>query len=168
MILSSNVDYLNDKKTRNKVNTMISDYNCGGWALKTFSWYLPYNEDNHFDLAEELYKYGWSKEEVQEEILQNDFEILLKDFSDKLIPIDSIEDAKEGDTVIAYRLYVEFFDENNMVDTDFHFRVRENGSWTEKCGGGIVHPCLFTEEPWNTGGDCIYDSKILYFIFKDD
>lgn len=163
-------DYFNDKKERNMSNTPIDMYNCGGYALKTFNWYLPYGKYNHLDIAEALYEKGMSKEEIQDEILKEDLQTLLSDFNGKLIYISSIEEASPEDTVVAYRLYLKIFEEEDEmcenIDTDFHFRVRINNLWSEKCGEGEVKKCNFTEEPWpNT--DCTYDGPILYFIFKD-
>ena len=36
-------DYLNKEHKRNLANTKISQYNCGGFALGTYSWYRPYH-----------------------------------------------------------------------------------------------------------------------------
>ena len=44
-LLKNSEDYFNEKQTRNEENTEKKDYNCGGYALKTFSWYLPYEYD---------------------------------------------------------------------------------------------------------------------------
>ena len=164
-------DYFNNKKTRNIENTSVEDYNCGGYALKTFNWYLPWGNHTHSELAEDFYQEGLSKEEIQKAILKEDLKTLLTDFKDKLIYISSIEEASPKDTVIAYRLYVKIYDDEDEmcenVDTDFHFRVRINNLWSEKCGSCEIKSCLFTEGPWDVGGDCIYDGPILYFIFND-
>ena len=171
-MISKSRDYLNRQKTRNVKNTCPSDYNCGGYALRTFSWYLPYDDISHSDLAEEMYQNGMSKEEIELEILQHDLEVMKEDFPDKLIYIKSLDEAAPEDTVIAYRLYIKIYDDKDEmcenVDTDFHFRVRSNNIWTEKCGSDPILPCTFSEEPWDNGGDCIYDSPILYFVLKDN
>ena len=41
-ILNDKEDFFNRNHTRNEGNTHYADYNCGGWALKTFSWFVPY------------------------------------------------------------------------------------------------------------------------------
>ena len=171
-MISKGRDYLNRQKTRNVNNTCTSDYNCGGYALRTFSWYLPYDDISHSDLAEEMYQNGMSKEEIELEILQHDLEVMKEDFPDKLIYIKSLNEAAPEDTVIAYRLYIKIYDYKDEmyenVDTDFHFRVRSNNIWTERCGRDPILPCTCSEEPWDKGGDFIYDSPILYFVFKDN
>lgn len=45
-ILSSSEDKFNSFRTRNQKNTLDGDYNCGGYALGTFNWFLPYNNFN--------------------------------------------------------------------------------------------------------------------------
>ena len=80
-MISKSRDYLNRQKTRNINNTCTSDYNCGGYALRTFSWYLPYDDISHSDLAEEMYQNGMSKEEIELEILKHDLEVNLYQIS---------------------------------------------------------------------------------------
>ena len=69
-------DFLNSNKLRNEENTLESSYNCGGYALRTFSWYLPYSvsftdidQDTNSMLAEELLFDGFSIEEIYRIIL---------------------------------------------------------------------------------------------------
>ena len=38
-------DFFNIKRTRNEENTDIEYYNCGGYALETYSWYCPFDID---------------------------------------------------------------------------------------------------------------------------
>lgn len=163
-------DYFNDKKTRNVLNTPIDMYNCGGYALGTFNWYLPYSIYSHSEMAEKFYQDGMSKTEIQNEILKEDLQTLLSDFNGKLIHISSIEEASPQDIIVAYRLYIKIFEDDDEmcenVDTDFHFRVRINNSWSEKCGSDVIKNCDFTEEPW-FNADCIYDGPILYFVLND-
>ena len=44
-LLKDYEDFFNERQTRNEENTEKKDYNCGGYALRTFSWYLPYEYD---------------------------------------------------------------------------------------------------------------------------
>ena len=44
MYLTDREDYLNRERTRTSDNTSINNYNCAGWALKTFCWFSPYNK----------------------------------------------------------------------------------------------------------------------------
>ena len=77
-ILSSRKDFFNENQTRNEQNTNQSEYNCGGYALKTFSWYTPYEFDeeeypfrSNYDLMEHLISDDYSIEEATEIILNS-------------------------------------------------------------------------------------------------
>lgn len=43
-------DPFNRNGKRNRSNTDTDDYNCGGFALGTYSWYLPYRLDEQMDI----------------------------------------------------------------------------------------------------------------------
>lgn len=42
-------DYRNAARKRNSVNTDIFDYNCGGYALETYSWLIPFYTESSAD-----------------------------------------------------------------------------------------------------------------------
>lgn len=155
--------------------------NCGSYALGVDSWFWPVGSYSDYrDRIEEiksLYTYGHSVEEIMEEIIHQDVENILR-----LCPwVEHIdrETAKKEGTVIAYRLALEIegvYDEEDdcmypdWVDEDFHFRIRENSIWTEKCGSGEIQICseqnwFENEDCWDTGYMC-YTGPVMYFRFR--
>ena len=45
-------DPFNHNGKRNRSNTDTDDYNCGGFALGTYSWYAPYRSDEQMQIFE--------------------------------------------------------------------------------------------------------------------
>lgn len=172
MYLSVREDYLNKKKTRNQDNTYQSEYNCGGYALRTFSWFYPDDAGTGFDWAEredviqEMICDGYDDEDIYEVILNRDVEYMLK-----VLPTLSIYKGdpktyqeKEGEELIAYRIYINTEEDD---DNDFHFMVLRNGHWREKNGNQNIKFCL---PPWRGSvwsyPTIDYDSEIVYFLNK--
>lgn len=148
--------------------------NCGTLALDATTWVSPYdNDDDYTDdyrcmLMEDMYDEGFSKETIMETILMLDQQSLLR-ACPWIEPVLKSE-IKPEDRIVAYRLFIDEDSlENGEVDDDYHFRVRINGFWFEKCGGGPVRFCgtKFDEEPWEVSSYLIYDSDICYFRFKE-
>lgn len=144
-------DFLNKNNSRNYQNSNYSDYNCGGFALKTFSWYKPcdYDEEelvdilNHYsDIYDGGDEYPNFLDYINNDILvQKIFEpTLLKDFQDRHIhKVKSVKEVNfELEDLIAFRTGVEtdFRDQYLIVDFDFHFRLYNShfNKWYEKCG----------------------------------
>jgi hypothetical protein len=96
-------DPLNIKKQRNELNTNFDDFNCAGYALETFSWYCPYNEEKHC---------GWDNGMDCLECI----DYMIKDFKGKLRRIFDISELKKDEYVIAFRGSPE----------DFHFMKRNS------------------------------------------
>ena len=164
-------DYFNERQTRNEENTEKKDYNCGGYALRTFSWYLPYEYDeknypffSNSDLAEYLMDVGYSVEETMDEILRVNTEKMLKDFSGKLRVVQRYSHIENDEELIAYRLSFEV-DDSCIDDMDFHFVVFRDGQWMSKMGADEVKLFAFTEEQWETP-NFIYNSPIVYLAHK--
>lgn len=119
-------------------------------------------------MIKEMYEEGFSRESIMEAILELDQESILAE-CEWLEPI-LLSEAAPTDRLVAYRL---FLDENSLEDDeindDYHFRVRINGFWFEKCGEGPIQ-FLGTEVdelPWKTTEYLVYDSDIKYFRFKN-
>lgn len=99
-------DPKNLNRSRNINNTDKFDYNCGGYALGTFSWYTPFDEPTYINL-----RTSDDYDEIEETAVEN----ILCDFPD-LSLISSI-DVRNKDIdyktteIIAFR-----FSRN-----DFHF-----------------------------------------------
>lgn len=172
-------DYLNNERKRNADNTPSFEYNCGGYALQTFSWYKPYEFDS-YDYIYELLAQGYSEEEITERILEVSRDNMEWDFGDKIRFIrtdyfsrentqeELLNQLEENEELIAFRIGLEIddcdYDNPVIVDYDFHYRVYRNGSWSEKMGNESITPCDFEEDYWD--GFCIYDSPIYYFAMK--
>lgn len=118
--LLNNSDLFNIQRKRNINNTEKHLYNCAGYALGTFSWYCPNEEDweywgtlDDWDDMTMLMKTG---ETVQ---------FMLKDFAGRLRLIGSVEEVNDNEYAIAYRL---------SRDGDFHFMKKMANGWHHKRG----------------------------------
>ena len=158
--------------------THSTGHNSGAFALNIDGWVTPYcpidDEDDDEDsgylrssVIEEMYEDGLSIDEITDALLALDSEMLLA--ACPWIERINLEDARPDDRVIAYRVFVdEDALEEGEVDDDFHFRVRINGFWFEKCGQDPIRFCgTFADEaPWYVTPYLIYDSEVIYFRFK--
>ena len=142
----------NRNNTRNRMNTHPLTYNCAGYALETFNWYVPVpsgsdTEDIEWGSFEELERNAMSFEFISQ---------ILADFDDvRLIP--SLECLRKDEYAFAFRVGVD----------DFHFVKRgRNGQWYEKRGSGPIY--RMTEEKvfhseWEDGR---YNGAIFLFAKK--
>lgn len=179
---SFELDPKNELAIRNAYNTPQKSYNCAGLALRAYNWITPYSEEEDEDyddydpytetdreclIEDWLNDDGCSEDEVANKILIKDAEQLVKRFP--FLQQVKLEDTKDSDIVIAYRLFIKADKLTNdryiIDDTDFHFKVRYNGFWFEKLGGGRTTICdLDPDDCWEyIDGDLIYDSDIIYF-----
>lgn len=162
--------------------------NCGSYALDVDSWFHPYSnwdESEDRDLSEvwtyddragdvEYYyqEEDWSLCDIYEYVLEKDIEEIL--LQCPWVRQCKPSECNDGRRMIAYRIGIK---EDDLQDYgeyvgDFHFRLREKGVWMEKNGGGPVHKVQDDgdfDDPWFYGEDsCIYDSRIVYFCFRED
>lgn len=139
----NSADFFNKLGIRNAQNTRVFEYNCGGYALNTYSWYCPHNEtDRH---------YRSYSERGMKKTTQNAVAFMLKEFSDLRV-IKDIKELAQDEYAIAFRI-----GGVNGVH-DFHFMKRaKNGRWSHKAGGGCIQPIkkekVFSEV-WTTGWFC--------------
>ena len=152
-----NDDELNRKGCRNATNTDIDDYNCGGYALGTFSWYCPYHD---IKWAHRWERSGKALRGYKREFMRQAIKTLLKDFP-TLRRIHLPIEATPNERVIALRL----------ADHDFHFMYRGlNKVWYQKMGGTElqrVPKAQVTARAWNNYyGEPTYKGKIVYFAMK--
>ena len=129
--------------------------NCGSFALNLTTWFTPYldneleeermpecdyTEEARDCFIEDCLDEGLSEEEIIEELIEKDWEFILA-VCPFLRPI-KLKDARPGDRVIAYRLMLrteeDSWGDRYISDQDFHFRVRIDGYWFEKCGSNSV------------------------------
>jgi hypothetical protein len=149
------IDYV-DPLSMNST-TDLTDYNCAGFALKTFDWE---NLDS-FD----------SRPDDIDLMLNNCEEELLK-ICPKLKRIRSHTNVPSDIDVIGFRVAFEeiTIEEKNDDDSytiidceDFHFILRAHGKWYHKPGSNTIKEVDFPiEEPWPHIGSP-YNSEILWF-----
>lgn len=155
-------DFFNLRGLRNADNTDSWDYNCGGFALGTFSWYEPFyfNEDGCY-LCEDLAEEGYGVESIQEILCNNCVDSILEDFGEKIRVVSREDDLKVNEELIAFRVDCGF--ESDYESQDFHFRVFRDGRWQEKNGHGMIHDADDPDEDiWNERylGPTIYLAKL--------
>lgn len=135
-------DPYNTKNLRNIRNTDTWDYNCGGFALGTFSWYEPMSEVAGYD--------------YRRDYLSACVSVLLEEFSDLRMIID-ISDLHKDEYAIAFRASAD----------DFHFLKRgDNGKWYHKRGSSPRIETIPTNEVFTTAWYDDYDSPIILFAKK--
>lgn len=140
-------DPKNLNHSRNINNTDKFDYNCGGYALGTFSWYTPFNEPTYIDLETPD-----DYDEIEEIAVEN----ILHDFPDLSLvsPINvRNKDINYKTTeIIAFR----------FSEDDFHFwKLGKNSTWYDKMGGStIIRTHSYSEvfAPWGR-----YNGRIYFF-----
>ncbi len=136
-----NDDPFNRNNNRNLKNTQRHTFNCGGYALGTFSWYCPHSEEDEDRFWG--YDYGFSNRE--EAWVKTMFAVskMVLDFGGKLRMIKNMEQLHRDERVVAFRL---------SADGDFHYIRREtNGRWYHKRGGSPdIRPMTKAE----VFGDC--------------
>lgn len=133
-------DCFNHKHERNIRNTDKFSYNCAGYALETFSWYIPLTS-------------GKNKSYYYNTMIQ----AMLKDFPDLRI-IKKISDLQFDEYAIAFR----------TSDYDLHFIKRaRNGHWFHKMGWESKIRTMKEKEvfgkEWMDGN---YNSEITLFAKK--
>jgi hypothetical protein len=161
MVVTTDIPYmrdrLNTKRLRELNNTPRSEYNCGGYALDTFSWYHPFSrKDRTLDNVIEAFGEDYDK------VLDYTVNYMLKDFKGKLRVIENLNELLSNEEAVAYRI------EMCGVGADFHYvRRKRNGSWYGKLGAcPTIH--RYTEEQvfdceseaWYYGR---YDSEMILF-----
>lgn len=169
-IYTEEEDYFNSFKTRNAENTDKYDYNCGGYALNTFSWYRPYEDDDE-DPIEPLIEEGFTKEEIYEIKLGQYVSTMLNDFPNLRV-LTSPTDVKKSERLIFFRFFYELEDEDedgyySGIHTDFHYRFFDSDCWKEKCGRSDTRICKPEEMEgvWDCGSNH-YDSRTVYLALK--
>lgn len=119
--LLNNSDLFNTQRKRNINNTKRYLYNCAGYALETFSWYCPNEEGWEY--------WGYEENLSDAEMFAKTFEtveFMLKDFKGRLRLIGSVDEVRENEYAIAYRI---------SSDDDFHFMKKMANGWHHKRGG---------------------------------
>lgn len=147
-------DPFNMLGSRNIRNTDKADYNCGGYALGTFSWYLPSRtEEEYTDII------GHAETEDWDTALTLAAEAIVNELPDwSIVPLALIMERKYSPKdyeIVALRFC--FY--------DFHFwKLGRNWNWYDKMGGcGWISRHAFNDvrrDEWNGR----YDSPVVCFI----
>lgn len=140
-------DPFNENNERNFDNTDMELYNCAGFALNTYSWYIPcnYEEGDYsvfdFDPDDRYFN------TVTLNVLTFEYvSRILNDFGSEIRLIHTLEEVEKDEYAIAFRL----------GNDDFHFfkQIDEN-KWAEKRGAEPVIRYLNTasvfEDDWCNG-----------------
>ena len=146
-------DGLNLRGARNLKNTPRGTFNCAGYALGTFAWYVPVGEGDGDDYCDPTIDVA-----IRTEMCVS---TMLTEFAGSLRRISSISELTKNEYAIAFRM------ETN--GTDFHYVKRySNGRWYQKHGGMPNIEPMSVEEvfssDWVYNGICEtlhYDGPIV-------
>lgn len=151
-------------------------HNCGSYALNSNIWITPFDEDidDRIEFIWDMLNSGLGLEETRDLILNLDCAYIRDNFNLKEISFKNFMALAPETEVIAYRIFLKVNipkDEEGEIDIcdidyDFHFRVRKEGRWVEKCG---EEPIGFVVDSENEEWDVFpltYSSQIRYFIKK--
>ena len=166
-------DPYNHSHKRNRYNTAIRNYNCGGFALGTYSWYEPFDESERYDVYEE-----WDNlEQIAYEISRHDgnesfnracyfscIELLTRRFTNHILKdfpncrvVDELEEIHPDETIVLFRVGV----------NDFHFIVSfDHKHWFHKCGWDSIEELCEDEifdYDWSNGR---YNGRIVKFAMR--
>lgn len=160
-----NEDYLNKLKKRNENNTKSNSYNCGGYALRTYSWYLPYEDEDELNWEVSCYDFE-DEEDLLTVLTERCVEKIAEDFRGSIrcfvaYPEISYDPAQYE--LIAFRVSADLNDFYECEDWDFHFKVLRDGRWMEKNGSESIHEC--DEDDWD-GPGYFYNGDTVYFLHK--
>lgn len=153
MITRTMRDPYNKKGKRNENNTSQYDYNCGGYAFKTFSWLHPSKDydTNNYGACRNAYQRAKVRKVCIKHLLST---------------IPNIRVIKRTDTIADDEYRVAF----RLTDFDFHFlREEKDGTWTHKPGSSAISK--FEGNPfgkkWMRPDGTYYYGKIVLFAVKD-
>lgn len=119
-------DPYNKNSNRNLSNTDRKTFNCGGYALGTFSWYCPHSEED-LKRGQLGYDYSFTSQEEAWEKTMYCVSRMILDFEGNLRVIERLAQLdKKTERAVAFRL---------SADGDFHYiKKSANGHWHHKRG----------------------------------
>ena len=158
MVASYNLNIIHDplnlQEKRNIRNTCKFDYNCAGYAFRTFSWYrIGTNDDENEEIM------GYASKGDYETALALSIDSILNELTGwEEVPIELIQQREFSPLTheIVLMRFCEF---------DYHFlRLGRNWNWYDKMG----HSSYINRRSFNNGFDKIwngrYDSPIIAFV----
>lgn len=128
------LDEYNMNGSRNRKNTDRHDYNCGGYALETFSWILPC--DNEVE-CEEWYDFDMWEHDYDEDDFNESAELGAEWMVHNIPNLRKVDspDAplEEGEWLIGFKVGA------GSGDGDFHYIKRTpSGQFWHKPGGSRI------------------------------
>lgn len=147
-------DTLNLQRRRNYRNTEKYEYNCGGYALENYAWYLPYSEDQRWDMS--IYESSEDSDDLAIKMVSH----MLKDYKGRMRKINDVKELRQGEYAIAFRA--------SKWHGDFHYaKLGKNGVWYHKMGGSERIRVMSKEEVFGSSWCCgLYDSKVHLLALK--
>lgn len=131
-------DAYNLSNNRNIENTPKHLYNCGGYALGTFSWYCPYSEKDDDNGSWFGFNCGYRTQEEAWRKTMYLVGFMLNDFCGQLRVIRDLSDLERHEYAIAFRL---------SADGDFHYiKQGKNDTWYHKRGASEAIHTMNTEQ----------------------
>lgn len=149
MVANDNiVDGLNRGKKRTAMNTSLWSFNCGGFALNTYSWYMPVVNREEGSML-----FGFLSMLPTEIALRITVKCMLREFEDLRV-IENLDEVKRYEYPIAYKI----------GNGDFHYAKRVGGQWFHKRGANPRIEKMSEKEIFaETWCDEMYDSKLILF-----
>lgn len=145
---NENDGYVYDEQGNN-----VRWYNCGGFALNTRDWYLPYDQSEWNGTWEIGGEMG------QEPALGYMVDFMLEEFAPNLRVIHSEEELESFERLILFRV--------SHCD-DFHFvRKDADGKYYHKMGSDPYPEEMEREEVYGESWCRRYDGPIVMFAYKD-
>lgn len=143
-----------NREKRSLNNTERCDYNCGGYALGLFNWYLPYPQELKDEIAGFWGEWKMSYRKV--------LKIMVNYMVDTL-PVRRIKSLKQLDEKTEYCVAL------RLGKDDFHYVKRyQEGIWYHKRGGSyhiqrMEEKEVFSKKGWVDGR---YNSNIVLLAVK--
>lgn len=156
-------DKYNKSKRRNRNNTSQWEYNCGGFALGTFSWYCPAKHET-YGHKDEFYGSDWEPFNAKQSYYAtySCIRAMLKDFDDLRL-IKSVKELQKDEYAIAFRI--------SETCDDFHYcRRTSNGNWYHKMGNGIIRRTTKEQvfsDIWDFDTGDTYSGQLVLFAKKN-
>ena len=167
-------DPYNSLHERNEYNTDDFDYNCAGFALRTYSWYCPNHESLRLMFEDYINETGYTTYEILDRVTYILVQTMLEDFKGRLRVVMDESEVFPDEELIAFRVAANYDDEMeydpDYADFDFHYQVLRHGRWQEKNGDGPVHfcPSPLDSEAWDAGWIIYNGPQILLAKIVED
>ena len=155
-------DVYNVNGKRNRKNTERNQYNCGGYALETFSWVLPCDTEEE---CEELYdfdmwEYDYDEDDFNESA-ERGAEWMLANVPNLRQVSSPDEKLEEGEWLIGFKVGA------GTGDGDFHYIKRTpSGQFWHKPGGSYIRRMGKKEALSDNWCDGRYTSRTIWFARK--